>query len=167
MKLKEDFVRSFRVATSSESLRQLTCACCVKSVNVSNRKVRWLEEIDLELMQDRIDRVFDESCIPPELPFIEGPLTNSIIDLDSVTQDAGTNMTFYLCACCESSLLKGKLLRLVIANLNTEPLGPNLFLIARPRSPGFCRLSVVILVLNLVFAFFTTPCRRWGIDRYL
>ena len=57
-------------------------------------------------------------------------------------------MTFQLCACCESSLLKGKLLRLVIANLNAGSLGPNLFLIARSRSPGFCRLSVMVLVSN-------------------
>ena len=38
--LKEDCIRNFRVATSSESLRQFTCACCVESVNVSDRKVR-------------------------------------------------------------------------------------------------------------------------------
>lgn len=39
MKLKEDCIRNLRVATSSESLRKFTCACCAESVNVSERKV--------------------------------------------------------------------------------------------------------------------------------
>ena len=38
MELKEDCVRNFRLATSSESLRQFTCACCAESVNVSEQK---------------------------------------------------------------------------------------------------------------------------------
>ena len=40
MDLKEDCVRNFRTATSSESLREFTCACCAESVNISDRKIR-------------------------------------------------------------------------------------------------------------------------------
>ena len=35
MELKEDCIRNFRAATSSESLRQFTCACCAESINIS------------------------------------------------------------------------------------------------------------------------------------
>jgi len=119
MKLKEDCVRNFRAATSSESLRQFTCACCAESVNVSDRKVRPLGEINLELMRDRTDRIFDESCIPPEPPFTEGPLANVMIDPNGITsENAESNVSLQLCVRCDSSLRKGKLPRLAVANLN-------------------------------------------------
>ena len=116
--LKEDCIRNFRAATSSKTLRQFTCACCAESVVVSDRKVRRLEEIDLELMRDRTDRVFDESCIPPEPPFTAGPLANLMIDPDGVTQDSENDIFLQLCVRCDSSLQNGKLPRLAIANLN-------------------------------------------------
>ena len=59
--LKEGCARNFRAATSSESLRQFACACCAECVNVSDRKVERVEEIDLELMRDRTDCVLDKS----------------------------------------------------------------------------------------------------------
>ena len=118
MELREDCVRNFRAATSSESLRQFTCACCAESVNVSDRKVQPLGEINLELMRDRTNRVFDESCTPPEPFFASGPLANVAIDPDGVTQDAENNISLQLCPRCNSSLKKNKLPRLAIANLN-------------------------------------------------
>jgi len=74
MELKEDCVHNFRAATSSDSLCQFTCAWCAESVNISDRKVRQLTEINLELMRDHTDRVFDKSCILPKPPFTDGPL---------------------------------------------------------------------------------------------
>ena len=119
MNLKEDCVRNFRTATSSDGLRQFTCACCAESVNLSDRKVRRLGEIDLDLMRDRTDRVFDKSCIPPEPPFTMGPLANLMINPDGVTpESAETEISLQLCVRCDSSLQKGKLPRLAIANLN-------------------------------------------------
>jgi len=123
MKLKEDCVRDFRAATSSESLRQFTCACCAESINVSDRKVRRLQEINLELMRDRTARVFDESCIPPEPPFTNGPLAGLMIDPSGViSENPESEISLQLCVGCDSSLQKGKLPRLAIANLNV--LGP-------------------------------------------
>ena len=120
MELKEDCVRNFRAATSSDSLRQFTCACCAESVNISDRKMRQLTEINLELMRDRTDRVFDKSqCIPPDPPFTDGPLANVIIDPDSVIpESAESSMSLQLCVRCDSSLRRGKLPRLAVANLN-------------------------------------------------
>jgi len=119
MELKEDCVRNFRAATSSDSLRQFTCACCAESVNVSDLKVRQHTEVDLGLMRDRTDRVFDESCIPPKPPFTDGPLANLMIDPSGVTpESAESDLSLQLCARCDSSLRKGKLPRLAIANLN-------------------------------------------------
>jgi len=119
MELKENCVRNFRAATSSDSLRLFTCACCAESVNVSDRKVRQHTEVDLGLMRDRTDRVFDESCIPPKPPFTDGPLANLMIDPSGVTpESAESDVSLQLCARCDSSLRKGKLPRLAIANLN-------------------------------------------------
>ena len=68
----------------SESLRQFTCACCAKSVNISDRKVRRLEETNSELMRDRTSHIFNENCIPPEVPFTDGPLAGLMIDPNGV-----------------------------------------------------------------------------------
>ena len=123
MNLKEDCVRDFRAATSSESLREFTCACCAESVNISSRKIRQLEKINLDLMRDCTNRVFDKSCIPPEPPFTDGPLANLMIDPDGVTApDAEGEVSLQLCTRCDSSLSRGKLPRLAVANLNM--LGP-------------------------------------------
>lgn len=119
MDLKENCVRNFRAATSSESLRQFTCACCAESVNVSDSKVRQLTEINLDLMRNRTHRVFDDSCIPPEPPFTDGPLANLMIDPDGVRfHDSENSISLQLCVHCDSSLQKGKLPRLAVANLN-------------------------------------------------
>lgn len=119
MDLKEDCVRNFRKATSSESLREFTCTCCAESVNVSGRRVRQLTEINLELMQDRTNRIFDENCTPPEPPFTEGPLANLMVDANGIVPgDAENDISLQLCVRCDSSLQKGKLPRLAIANLN-------------------------------------------------
>ena len=119
MELKENCVRNFRMATSSESLRQFTCACCAESINISDRKVRQLEEINLELMRDRTDRIFDKSCIPPKAPFSNGPLENLAVDPDGVMWSGeGDIVALQLCARCDLSLQRDKLSRLAIANLN-------------------------------------------------
>ena len=118
MELKEQCIRNFRAATSSESLRQFTCACCAESVNVSERKVIPIQDINLDLMHNRTDKVFDSShCTPPDLPFSDGPLANTVVDPDGVMYVNG-DMSFQLCHRCASSLSRNKLPRLAIANLN-------------------------------------------------
>lgn len=73
-------------------------------------------------MRDRTDRVFDTTrCIPPNVPFTDGPLANILIDPDGVTCTDG-NLFFQLCSRCSSSLSRNKLPRLAIANYNV--LGP-------------------------------------------
>ena len=119
MELKEDCIRNFRNATSSDSLRKFTCACCAESISVSDQKVQRLEEINLELLRDRTSRIFDESCIPPEVPFADGPLADLMIDPDGVIPESvESSISLQLCARCDSSLRKGKLPRLAVANLN-------------------------------------------------
>jgi len=62
---------------------------------------------------------FDEmSCIPPKPPFIVSPLADLMINPGGVTQ-AG-EITLQLCDSCDSSLQKGKLPRLAIANLDVS-----------------------------------------------
>ena len=122
MEFKEECIRKFRVATSSESLRQFTCACCAESTNVSERKVTLICDINLDLMRDRTDRVFDmENCTPPNLPFTDGPLANVLVDPAGVISVDG-DLSFQLCHRCTSSLSSNKLPRLAIANFNV--LGP-------------------------------------------
>ena len=118
MELKEDCVRNFRLATSSESLRQFTCACCAESVNVSEQKILPIRDINLNLMRNRTDRIFDTSqCTPPDLPFVDGPLADILVDPDGVVCVDG-DLSFQLCHRCTSSLSRNKLPRLVIANFN-------------------------------------------------
>lgn len=118
MELKEECIRNFRAATSSESLRQFTCGCCAESVNVSERKVVSINDINLNLMYNHMDRVFDTNqFIPPDPPFTDGPLANILVDPGGVVcTDEG--LFLQLCHRCSSSLLRKKLPRLAIANLN-------------------------------------------------
>ena len=70
-------------------------------------------------MRDRTNRVFDDSCIPPEPPFTDGPLANLMINPSGITPESTDNdLSLQLCVRCDSSLQKGKLLRLAVANLN-------------------------------------------------
>ena len=122
MEFKEECIRKFRAVTSSESLRQFTCACCAESVNASERKVTPIRDVNLDLMRDRTNRVFDtKQCTPPGLPFSDGPLAGVLVDPGGVICVDG-NLSFQLCHRCISSLSKNKLPRLAIANLNV--LGP-------------------------------------------
>lgn len=122
MQQKEQCVRNFRAATSSESLREFTCACCAESVNCCERKVISVNDIDVNLMRDRTDRVFNASeCIPPGPPFTEGPLANIQVDPSGVMQTE-EGLSLQLCHRCSSALLRNKLPRLAVANLNV--LGP-------------------------------------------
>lgn len=116
--LKEKCIQNFRAATSSESLRQFTCACCAESVNISERKVLPIHDINLNLMRNRTDRVFDTSkCILPNLPFTDGPLANVLVDPGGVIHGDG-ELSLQMCRQCSSSLSRNKLPWLAIANLN-------------------------------------------------
>ena len=105
MQRKEECIRNFRATTSSESLREFTCACCAEGVNCSERKIISINDIDVNLMRDRTDRVFDTSeCMPPGLPFTEGPLANIQVDSSGVIQTE-EGLSLQLCHRCSSALL--------------------------------------------------------------
>ena len=118
MEFKEQCIRNFRAATSSESLMRFVCACCAESVNISQRKVLPIHDINLDLMHSRTDRIFDvNQCTPPGLPFSGGPLANVLVDPGGVIDNDG-NLSLQLCHRCSSSLLRNKLPRLAVANYN-------------------------------------------------
>ena len=167
MDLKEDCVRNFRATTSSDSLRQFTCACCAESVNVSDRKVRQLEEINLDLMRNRTNHIFDETCIPPEPPFAEGPLANVMVDPDGVVPgNTEDEMSLHLCSRCDSSLRNGKLPRLAIANLNVfGPVPPEMkgMTIVEEMLVARCRAKCCIVKLQDHRSNVSLPSSQRGI----
>ena len=118
MECKEQCIRNFRAATSSDSLRQFTCACCAESVNDSERKIFSIRDLNLDLMRDHTSQVFDMGrCIPPEAPFADGPLANVLVDPGGVI-DTDSELSLQLCGRCASNLSRNKLPRLAIANFN-------------------------------------------------
>ena len=77
MQQKEECIRNFRAATPSESLRQLTCACCTEDVNCSERKVVSIDDIDVSLKRDCTDRIFNTGqYILPDPPFADRVCTD-------------------------------------------------------------------------------------------
>ena len=61
----------------TESLRQLTCACCTGDVNCPERKVVSIDDIGVSLMRDCTDRIFDTGqYILPDPPFANGVCTD-------------------------------------------------------------------------------------------
>ena len=96
--------------------------CCAEAVNTSEHMVTSIDDIDLSLMCNHTDRVFDASrCIPPEIPFIDGLLVNILVDPNGVIETE-KGLSLQLCHHCSSSLSQNKLPRLAMANLNF--LGP-------------------------------------------
>ena len=81
MEPKENCIWNFHVASSSKSLHQFTCGCWAESVNTSEQKVVSICDINLNLMHNHTDRVFNTNWyILPDPLFIDGPLANILVD---------------------------------------------------------------------------------------
>lgn len=80
------------------------------------------KDIDLDLMRNHTDCVFDTSkCTPPDTPFNDDPLADVLVDPGGVVSING-DLHFQLCRRCAPSLLRDNLPHLAIANFDV--LGP-------------------------------------------
>ncbi|KAJ3558871.1 hypothetical protein NM688_g667 [Phlebia brevispora] len=110
--LKQKIVKMFREATSSESLRSFTCACCAEEVLSSKRQVVSVRDLPLDLLRCHSD-ILDSPGTVIDIPFREGPLAGVLVDLDGVSVDRSR---VQLCKPCASSLGRGRLPALALAN---------------------------------------------------
>src|ERR1700683_3386624 len=142
--LKDRIHKLFREQTSSERLKEFTCASCAQSQFVDERVVLPASELDLDLLQrpdmhdadvgsdtdddesERPEPWLDSDCAPPILPFTDGPLQNLLLDPAGVDLENDGDPTLSLCQQCSSSLEKGVVPPLALAN--------RLFLGEVPRS---------------------------------
>jgi hypothetical protein len=125
-KLKDKIINLFREQTSSEALATFTCASCAEAVSMRSHCSLSLSEFDFNILK-RPDLKTNEAflldqykylhpdCIPPPMPFDDGPLRD-LIDCDGVSFPDGGQPVLSLCTECQSLLKKGKLPPLSLAN---------------------------------------------------
>lgn len=138
--LKEKIHRLFREETSSERLREFTCASCAQLRSVSEQVLQSPFEVDLNLLRcpdsvsnmgnsdSDVDSMVDATgddlekpwldcdCTPPDLPFTEGPLRNLLLDPAGVHADVQKGLVLSMCRECLVSIKKGVLPPLSLAN---------------------------------------------------
>lgn len=127
--LKAKISRMFQEETSSDALREKTCACCAESVPVNECEVLPAASVNLELLK-RPDSgtkeveprdvgacYIDPDCITPDFPSFDG------IDSDIMLEPAGVlganddeETCFQLCKHCSHSLAQNKLPQFALAN---------------------------------------------------
>jgi hypothetical protein len=133
--LKERIHKLFREQTSSERLKEFTCASCAQSRFVDERAVLPASELDSELLRrpdmhdmdvdtdsdddeesERQQPWLDSDCVPPVLPFTDGPLQNLLLDPAGVDFGDDGEPALSLCQECCFSLEKGVVPPLSLAN---------------------------------------------------
>jgi hypothetical protein len=98
----------FRNQTSSEALSVFTCASCTESVSLSDHCSALVDDPHLDLsVQNRPDLNSEDAnmldrykwlhpdCIPPSIPFDEGPLRDLLLDPNGISFPSNL---FFLCA---------------------------------------------------------------------
>ncbi|KAJ3559445.1 hypothetical protein NM688_g341 [Phlebia brevispora] len=110
--LKDKVVSMFREATSSESLRTFTCACCAEEVSSSKREILAVSELPLDILRCHSD-ILESPGFDIGVPFREGVLEGVLLDPDGVSSDRSK---VQLCKKCASSLRREKLPTLALAN---------------------------------------------------
>jgi hypothetical protein len=128
--LKNKILVLFRETTSSEALSTFTCAACAESAPLRSHCSMSIGDpsFDLNLLK-RPNLKSDESllldqykwlhpdCVPPPMPFDDGPLRDILVDRDGVSLPLdGGQPSLSLCKSCHSSLKNGRTPALALAN---------------------------------------------------
>ena len=113
--VKEKIVKEFRLATSSETLRLFTCACCARETPVKERVRKKHSEVDLGILDGPASHWSDPMFPPPPSPFETGPLKGKLLDVHDVINGVD-EITLELCVPCSRNLSKGTLPKFALAN---------------------------------------------------
>ena len=129
--VKDKIRRLFMDATSSSALRQFTCAACGESCNNKECKDVPLSDCNWQVLARSSATIskswLDADCVPPPMPFSDGPLANVLLDPAGVRGYFGADssgISLLLCKVCDRSLKKCKVPPLSYANntfLGTVP----------------------------------------------
>lgn len=98
-------------------LKTVTCACCSEKVRARDASNQLVSNLDLNVLRSSASSS-DEADMAPPLPYTEGPLAKILVDQTSVHSDEDGALYLLLCFPCKSALLRRKLLRFALANLN-------------------------------------------------
>lgn len=115
MSVKENIVRSFRVATSSAALASFTCACCSRDMPLHQKVRKPVSDVDIELLNGPATHWNDPSFRPPPAAFDNGLLKGKLLDARGVGVEGG-DMALELCCECSRSLRKHTLPKHALAN---------------------------------------------------
>jgi hypothetical protein len=126
--LKAKISRMFRKETSSETLREKTCACCAEAVLACECEVLPASSVNLELLKrpdDSADEAegenmdfhyIDPDCVPPEIPSFDGIDNDVMLEPAGVIDAQNKEVCVQLCKCCLHSLAREKMPQFALAN---------------------------------------------------
>jgi hypothetical protein len=115
---KARIVHSFRTTMSSSELKTVTCASCAERVRANNVSKRLVSDLDLNVLRSPLFDSSNQTDAVPPLPYTEGPLAGILVDPIGVHLDGAGALYLSLCPPCKHALLRKKLPRFALANLN-------------------------------------------------
>ena len=112
---KAQIIHNFCTATSSMELKTVICASCAERVHTRDVSNRFVSDLDLNVLRNPLSASSD---VVPPLPYTEGPLAGILVDPTGVHRDRDGVLYLSLCAPCKNALLRKKLPRFALVNLN-------------------------------------------------
>lgn len=121
--LKNTLLRLFKEETSTDTLREITCACCAEACLLSSSCLRPVTKVNMELFKrsvdgevpDSSDEELDNPYRPPSV-FPEGPLQNALLDPAGVVEDGLGHTSLRFCRPCVLDIDRNKIPRLALVN---------------------------------------------------
>jgi len=114
---KARIVRDFRTATSSNKLKTVSCASCAERVHAEDVSNQLVAGFNLDVLRSSLS-VSNQTETAPPLPYVDGPLGGILVDPTGVHRDEDGALYLSLCRPCRNALLRKKLPRFALANLN-------------------------------------------------
>ena len=84
---KARIIRDFRTATSSSTLKSITCASCAEKVRIRDASNELVSDLNLDLLCSPPSVFPDQTDVIPPLPYTEGPLAGVMVDPSGVRYD--------------------------------------------------------------------------------
>ena len=148
---KARIVHNFRTATSSNELRTVTCASCAEMVCTGNVSNHFVSGLNLDVLRSPTPISSDHIELTPPSPYADGPLAGILVDPIGVHHHENGTLYLSLCLRCRNALLRRKLPRFALANLNvigTVPLELQSLTLVEELIVARCRAKLCIVKLQ-------------------
>ena len=148
---KARIVHDFRTATSSNKLKTVSCASCAEKVHAGDVSDHLMSDLDLDVLRSPPSISSDQADVAPPLPYTDGPLAGILVDPTGIHRYEDGALYLSLCPPCRNALLRRKLPRFALANLNVigaVPLELQSLTLVEELAVSRCRAKLCIVKLQ-------------------